>query len=80
MQGSIDLVLETNDGKLILCDYKTDKITPEQKSNREKLINDMKERHGSQLEQYKYACKQIFGKEPEKIVLFLLSIGEAIEV
>lgn len=80
VQGSIDLIVETQDGKLILCDYKTDRITAEQLADRERLRADMKERHGSQLDQYKYACRQIFGKTPDKIVLFLLSIGECIEV
>lgn len=80
VQGSIDLIIKTNDSKLILCDYKTDSISHEEKRDRELLIKNMRERHKHQLSQYQYAAEKIFGKRPDKIVLFLLSIGECIEV
>ena len=80
VQGSIDLVIETNDGELVLCDYKTDRVSPELQADRNALIEEMRKRHGHQLEQYRYASEKIFGKVPDKIVLFLLSVGECIEV
>lgn len=80
VQGSIDLVIKTNDSRLILCDYKTDRISPEEKADRELLIKNMRDKHRHQLSQYQYAAEKIFGKRPDKIVLFLLSIGECIEV
>ena len=80
VQGSIDLVVKTKDGQLILCDYKTDRIDRELIGDRSRLSDEMRKRHGHQLEQYKYASQKIFGKAPDKIVLFLLSIGECIEV
>ncbi|MBE6584281.1 MAG: hypothetical protein E7649_04755 [Ruminococcaceae bacterium] len=80
IQGSIDLVVETADGRLILCDYKTDRVTKEEFKDRSLLINNMKARHGEQLNQYRSAVEQIFGKAPDKIYLFLLSIGDCIEV
>lgn len=80
IQGSIDLVVESADGKLILCDYKTDKISAAERADRNLLINNMKEKHGEQLKQYANAIEGVFGKRPDKIYLFLLSIGACIEV
>ena len=80
VQGSIDLIVNTADERLILCDYKTDSISKEEIDDRELLIGNMRKKHEHQLAQYKYAAQRIFGKSPDKIVLFLLSIGECIEV
>lgn len=80
VQGSIDLLAERNDGSIVLCDYKTDRVTAEEKANRSILIKNIKERHGNQLEQYKYAVEQIFGRAPSTTFVYLFSIGEAIEL
>ncbi len=80
VQGSVDLVIEAKNGELIICDYKTDRISAQERSDRSLLIKNMKERHGDQLTQYSYAIEQIFGKKPDKIYLFLLSIGECLEI
>ncbi len=80
VQGSIDLLIETADGDILLCDYKTDRITHEEMRDRALLIRNMRERHGEQLEQYKYAVNQIFGKTPKSIYIYSLPLGEAIEM
>ena len=80
VQGSIDLILESENGDLILCDYKTDRISKEERSDRSLLLSKMKERHGEQLEQYKYAVRQIFGKDPSKIYIYSVTLGEIIEI
>ncbi len=80
VQGSIDLVLRMQDGSIILCDYKTDRITHEEREEPSLFISRMKERHSDQLCQYKYAVKRIFGKEPSKILIYSFAINEAIEI
>ena len=80
VQGSIDLVIKTKDGDIILCDYKTDRITFEERADRSLLLKNIKERHGDQLEQYSYAVEKIFGKPPKSIYIYLLAIGESIEI
>ena len=80
VQGSIDLVVKANGGDIILCDYKTDHITQNERSDRALLTQIIKERHGEQLKQYAYAIKKIFGKAPSSIYIFLLDIGESIEI
>ena len=80
VQGSIDLLLETVDGDLVLIDYKTDRLTQAEKKNTALFRERMKKRHENQLFYYKKAIKQLFSKEPSKTYLYSLSLGELIEL
>ena len=80
VQGSIDLLIEDKNGDIILCDYKTDRITVEEKADRSLLVANMKEKHYSQLEEYRFAVKEIFGKLPAKTFIYSIPLGETIEI
>ncbi|MBQ7172863.1 MAG: UvrD-helicase domain-containing protein [Clostridia bacterium] len=76
VQGSIDLILEEENGKT-LVDYKTDRV-----ENGESFADfraRMLASHGSQLKTYAEAMEQIFGKAPASICLYSLPLGETIE-
>ena len=78
VQGSIDCLIRRKDGKLILIDYKTDRISKEEELNREALIRRMAEHHGSQLNCYAKAVEHLFGKAPDEIYVYSLPLGELI--
>lgn len=80
VQGSIDLLIEMPDGEIILCDYKTDRISNEEKQDMISLEQRMNKAHGAQLKQYEHAIEQIFGKRPGRSFIYLLELGEAIEI
>ena len=40
----------------------------------------MKEKHGEQMTQYRYATRQIFGREPKLTYIYSLMLGEVIEI
>lgn len=80
VQGSIDLLLLGKDGKIELYDYKTDRITEEERQDPALLRRNMKARHGNQLEFYARAVEQLFGKRPDHIFIFSLSLGEIVEL
>lgn len=80
IQGAIDLIIIFPDGSIHICDYKTDRILPEEKENIKLFQARMKERHKNQLCQYRSAIEQIFKKSPEKIYLYSLPLGETIEI
>lgn len=80
VQGSIDLVLIGSDGRISLYDYKTDHITPEERADRSLLHSHLLARHGNQLACYAHAIEALFGKRPDKTYLFLLALGEAVEI
>ena len=80
VQGSIDLILIGKDGRIELYDYKTDHITPEERADRALLRAHLQARHGNQLACYARAIENLFGKRPDKTYLFLLALGEPMEI
>ena len=80
VQGSIDLTVHTTDGGIILCDYKTDRLTDTERKNPDLLKANMKRKHSAQLDQYSKAIYDLYGKYPEKIYIYSLPLGEAIEM
>ena len=80
VQGSIDLIIETNSGEIILCDYKTDRTSFDERRDRALLEANMKEKHGEQLLQYSFAVEKIFGKAPKQTFIYSLDIGDVIEI
>ena len=80
VQGVIDIFFEDENGNIILCDYKTDHLLPEELKDETLVIKKMKERHGKQLEYYAMAIERFLGKAPDKILIYSLPFGEAIEI
>ena len=80
VQGVIDIFFEDKDGNIILCDYKTDYLTPEELRDEALVIKKMKERHGKQLEYYAMAIERFLGKRPDKILIYSLPFGEAVKI
>ncbi len=80
VQGVFDCVFEDSDGKLVLVDYKTDYITPEEMKNREAAYRKLRERHSRQLGYYKEAVKLIFGRYPDETYLYSLPLGETVSI
>ena len=80
VQGVIDLFFESAKGEIILCDYKTDYLTPEELSDKSLVIKKMRDRHGRQLEYYAMAIERFLGRRPQKILIYSLPYGEAVEI
>ena len=70
VQGVIDVYFE-EDGKLILMDYKTDKVdTPEE------LVN----RYKTQLDYYAEALSRLEKKEVSEVMIYSFSLGQVISI
>ncbi len=80
VQGVIDLVYEDQKGDLILADYKTDYLTPFELGNIAFAKKKLTDRHSEQLSYYREAVKRIFGKEPKRVCIYSLPLGEAIDI
>ena len=80
VQGSIDILMETKDGEIYLCDYKTDRIDHENHETPDEFKTRLLNTHRPQLTQYKEAVEKIYGKAPDKIFIYSFSIGEAVEL
>ena len=80
VQGVIDLFYTDADGKLVLCDYKTDRLSPEELRDPSAAARKLMARHGQQLSYYAMALAEICGKVPDRILIYSLPLGEAVEV
>ena len=80
VQGVIDLFFEDENGNVILCDYKTDYLTPEELKDETLVIEKMRARHGKQLEYYSMAIERFLDKRPDKVLIYSLPYGEALEI
>ena len=78
VQGSIDLLLTMPDGRLILVDYKTDRITDEERADPELLAKRLKERHGHQLACYAEAVRDLLGRAPDEMRIYSLPLGASL--
>lgn len=70
LQGSIDCLYEL-DGELVVVDYKTDSV---------QTGEELAKRYSRQLELYKYAAEQIFGKKVSRCVLYSFCLGDTVEL
>lgn len=80
VQGVIDLVFEDSEGKIILCDYKTDYLTPEELKDDTLAASKLSARHSRQLSYYAMACAELFGRAPDKILIYSLPLGKTVEI
>lgn len=80
VQGVIDSFFEEENGDIILCDYKTDRLTGEELADRTLAQKKLAERHGKQLLYYKKAIFEICGKEPKHIYIYSLPLGDTVEI
>ena len=80
VQGVIDLFFETEDGKLILCDYKTDALTREERLNPVLAAKKLIARHERQLSYYAQALEQLCGRRPNEVLIYSLPLGDTIRL
>lgn len=79
VQGIIDCLMEEEDGKWVLLDYKTDHILPSFQEETA-LFNEMKKRYNVQLRIYTEAIEKILHVKVEEKVLYLFDIGKEIRL
>jgi len=80
VQGVIDCIVEDEDGELSVCDYKTDRLTRAELSDKSLAEQTMRRKHSTQLYYYKRAVKEIFGKEPKRVEVYSLMLGDTVSV
>lgn len=80
VQGVIDCLYEDEDGELHLIDYKTDRLTPEERADKSLAKKKMCDKHSLQLSYYAKAVELMFGKYPKTIEVYSLPLGETLDV
>ena len=80
VQGVMDGVLVREDGEIWLFDYKTDRLTDYEKTHRAAAEEKLCGRHRLQLSYYAEACRAIFGRTPDRVLIYSLPLGDTVEV
>ena len=70
VQGVIDLILVTKDGKVKLYDYKTDRLTGDELRSPDLARERLSSKHASQLSYYAMACEKMFGKKCDSVQIY----------
>lgn len=80
VQGVIDLFYLDSDGRLVLCDYKTDRLSAAERRDPALAARRLTALHSAQLGYYAEAISQIMGRRPDKVIIYSLCLGDSIEV
>ena len=80
VQGVIDCIIEDGNGDLHLIDYKTDRLTAEELSDREKAREKLMASHSLQLSYYAKAVEIMFGRHPVSVEVYSLPLGDTVPV
>ncbi len=80
VQGVIDCLIEDEDGKLYLIDYKTDRLSREELHSRELAEEKLRLAHSRQLGYYAEAVKIMFGKYPERVEVYSMPLGDTVDM
>ena len=78
VQGVIDIVFTDADGRLVLADYKTDRLTDYELTHRSAAAEKLWNRHGEQLKYYALVCEKLFGKAPDEVLIYSMPLGEVV--
>lgn len=79
VQGVIDLLFIDENDRIVLCDYKTDYLTPDEIADEAAAKKKLFDRHRLQLGYYCDAVYQLLGRRPDRVCLYSLPLGRAIE-
>ena len=71
VQGIIDLYYITEDNRLVLCDYKTDRLEKDE---------DFILRYKMQLDLYKEALEKALRRKVDKTIIYSTNLNKVIEV
>lgn len=81
VQGVVDCVFRDPDtGGLVLVDYKTDAIYPEEWRNIKKAEERLIRRHRDQLMYYREVCSRMFSEDIRTVLIYSTPLGKCIRV
>lgn len=80
VQGVVDCIFTDKDGKTVLVDYKTDRLTKEELADESLAAKKLLLRHSRQLLIYKNVCEKMIGRPFDEVLIYSLHLGKAIKV
>ena len=80
VQGVIDLIVITQDGRVKLYDYKTDRLTKDELESYDLAKAKLEARHAQQLSYYARACERLFGKRCDSVQIYSTHAARLYEI
>ncbi len=80
VQGVIDALFEDEDGKIVLVDYKTDRLTKEEIADESLAAAKLVSRHKEQLGYYRAVCADMLGRPVDACLIYSLPLGGTVDV
>ena len=80
VQGVVDCLFIDEDGRAVLVDYKTDRLTDKEIADPALAAEKLIRRHKTQLKYYRAVCADMFGRAIDKCVIYSLPLGKDIEM
>ncbi len=80
VQGVVDCIFTDENGKTVLVDYKTDRLTREELADETLAAKKLSERHSRQLLIYKSVCEKMMGRPFDEVLIYSLHLGKAIKI
>jgi len=80
VQGVVDCIFTDSEGRCVLLDYKTDRLTKEELENEDLARKKLLSRHSRQLLLYKEICERMLGKTIDEVYIYSLPLGKEISV
>lgn len=80
VQGVVDCIFTDSDGKTVLLDYKTDRLTEKELDDRHLAEKKLAARHSRQLLLYRDICERIYGRSFDGIYIYSLPMGDIVEI
>ena len=80
VQGVIDCLFIDENGKTVLLDYKTDRLSKEELEDRALAERKLISRHSEQLFAYKRICEKIVDMKIDELLIYSLALGDSIRL
>lgn len=80
VQGAVDCMFIDKDDKFVLIDYKTDRLTDDEKNDKTLAAKKLIPRHKGQLEMYGQICESILGRKFDEIYIYSVPLGDVIDI
>lgn len=80
VQGVVDCFFEDENGRTVLVDYKTDRLSAAELADVALAAEKLVPRHRDQLLYYRRACEKMLGRPMDEVYIYSLPLGEWIPV
>ncbi len=80
VQGVVDCMFVDEEERAVLLDYKTDRLTAEERGDPARAAQKLLPRHQRQINLYRELCADMLGRPFDEVYLYSLALGDCIPV